>query len=49
MPEKWTRDEIRAAFALWLKRCEGKDIPDADDPDVLADYLVELMREAGKQ
>lgn len=45
MEQTYTKAQIRAAFDLWLKRCEGISLPDAKDPDELADYLVEIMEE----
>jgi hypothetical protein len=50
MDQKYSRDQIREAFSEWIKRAkeEGwKSLPDAQDADVSADYLVELMDKGG--
>lgn len=45
MEPTYTRDQIRDGFKKWLDRIAGLNLKDADDPDELADYLVEVMNE----
>ena len=47
MPDDtFTRDQIRDGFAKWIERCKGQEWPEASDPNICADYLVEVMKEA---
>ena len=49
MDKSYTRAEIRDGFVKWIERAktEGwENLEDAQDPDVSAEYLVELMDEA---
>lgn len=45
MDKTYTKEQIRDGFAKWLGRIKGLDLKEADNPDELADYLVEVMDE----
>lgn len=47
-PKSYTREQIRDAFAKWITRArdaQWENLEEAQDADVSADYLVELMEE----